>query len=296
MKESSSEGYPSRAHCMMLERQHCPHTLLSLLSRAFLSLTLTSHAPSHPSANYFASLRTLGVPVHTLKTAMTSTFGSQIFPFMSLPAEIRNKIYRFALVTDEPLRNFFPKPSISDSIDLLLVNKQISFEAMSIFYGINRFDFWWPRQVTRFLKSIGRANRLVAHIGWNAAGCHVIAEREFAKLLEILPSCTNLRTLYINCVQPRILRRVILAFVQRLRLLVEVQSRGGKILICVDSRLADGQAATMNSMQRFIVMKPPAEPVRLLGVTWPSARPGSKLFVLELKEAVKRQLRQEGRM
>lgn len=63
------------------------------------------------------------------------------FPFFKLPPELRNSIYRFALVYTLPIRNNasgFPEPG------LLTSYKQIRREACSIFYLENRLYLLIP--------------------------------------------------------------------------------------------------------------------------------------------------------
>lgn len=58
-----------------------------------------------------------------------------IFPFLHLPAEIRNKIYRYLLVEDPStgrIRSLAQPP-------LTRTNKQVRSEALPIYYGENKF-------------------------------------------------------------------------------------------------------------------------------------------------------------
>lgn len=61
------------------------------------------------------------------------------FPFLSLPGEIRNNIYRYALVSPKPYTVKLQFPP-SDT-GLLRANKQIYSEASTIFYHENTFRF-----------------------------------------------------------------------------------------------------------------------------------------------------------
>ena len=59
--------------------------------------------------------------------------------FLALPGEIRNRIYRYALVTSQPFAvqlQFAPLDTA-----LLRVNKEVYAEASSIFYHENAFRF-----------------------------------------------------------------------------------------------------------------------------------------------------------
>lgn len=60
----------------------------------------------------------------------------------SLPAELRSRIYRFAVVRDEPY-DLTEKDARARLFDpaLALVNKRIRAEVIPIFYGNNRFHF-----------------------------------------------------------------------------------------------------------------------------------------------------------
>ena len=61
-------------------------------------------------------------------------------PFLALPGEIRNRIYRFVLVAERP---FTVQLQWSKPLEtaLLRVNKQVFEEASSIFYAENAFRF-----------------------------------------------------------------------------------------------------------------------------------------------------------
>ncbi|KAL8730565.1 MAG: hypothetical protein Q9166_004019 [cf. Caloplaca sp. 2 TL-2023] len=68
------------------------------------------------------------------------------FPFLKLPAEIRNHIYRFALVVDGEINRYpahyqaksiVPEGQSKPAVALLRVCKQVGSEAQSILYGEN---------------------------------------------------------------------------------------------------------------------------------------------------------------
>ena len=61
-------------------------------------------------------------------------------PFLALPGEIRNRIYRFALVAERPFTVQLQWTRPLDTA-LLWVNKQVFEEASSIFYAENAFRF-----------------------------------------------------------------------------------------------------------------------------------------------------------
>lgn len=71
----------------------------------------------------------------------TTAVEQKPFPFLSLPGEIRNLIYRHALVSPKTYTvklQFFPLDTA-----LLRVNKQVYAEASDIFYHEN--IFWFPQ-------------------------------------------------------------------------------------------------------------------------------------------------------
>ncbi|KAK4502305.1 hypothetical protein PRZ48_005730 [Zasmidium cellare] len=121
-----------------------------------------------------------------------STTSAKSVTFLDLPGEIRNRIYRLALVFDEPFE-LVPKAGGSKRAPgralvackkqfakslgprkVLRVNKQVNKEASDIFYGENRFCFTavvgW--QVLRgFMATIGKDNaarlrKITVHIHW----------------------------------------------------------------------------------------------------------------------------------
>lgn len=61
-------------------------------------------------------------------------------PFLALPGEIRNRIYRFVLVAERPFTVQLQWTRTLDAA-LLWVNKQVFEEASSIFYAENAFRF-----------------------------------------------------------------------------------------------------------------------------------------------------------
>ena len=61
-------------------------------------------------------------------------------PFLALPGEIRNRIYRFALLSQRPFTVQLQWTRPLDTA-LLWVNKQVFEEASSIFYAENAFKF-----------------------------------------------------------------------------------------------------------------------------------------------------------
>ena len=92
--------------------------------------------------------------------------GSDFLPFLSLPPEIRNRIYNNLLEIDGPVHpstkppSSIPKPQISPKVqkpatgsvlNILAVNRQIHDEAVGIFYNSNAFEFYYPKQLHAFM-------------------------------------------------------------------------------------------------------------------------------------------------
>ncbi|KAI4129429.1 MAG: hypothetical protein LQ347_003777 [Umbilicaria vellea] len=78
------------------------------------------------------------------------------FPFLRLPPEIRNKVYRLLLVTKHKCQHIFPDvngtarrlglrwaflPDMGDSLSLLVTSKMINQETSTVLYGNNRYLF-----------------------------------------------------------------------------------------------------------------------------------------------------------
>ena len=94
-----------------------------------------------------------------------------MFRFLDLPPELRNRVYDLVLRIPGPIHpstksaTTAPKDSknvkINESKDhesalsLLAVSKQISDEAVGVFYNCNSFVFYYPTQLHAFLMSLG---------------------------------------------------------------------------------------------------------------------------------------------
>ena len=89
------------------------------------------------------------------EVAMYQTSQGGKSSFMSLPAELRNEIYRLALIEPATIRlrprhNVRPHPFLGETYlrdakpwrepGLLRVNKSIHVEASSVYYGLNEFS------------------------------------------------------------------------------------------------------------------------------------------------------------
>ncbi|KAL2066970.1 hypothetical protein VTL71DRAFT_1394 [Oculimacula yallundae] len=81
--------------------------------------------------------------------------------FLTLPRELRDKIYELCLLSEEPINpwiDFNPRQELTPG--LLRTNKTVHTEASSLLYGQNRFDFatGTAEDVASFLETIGRNN------------------------------------------------------------------------------------------------------------------------------------------
>jgi hypothetical protein len=92
--------------------------------------------------------------------------------FLSLPGELRNKIYEQLLVLEEPITypgNQWGTGNLSHrlTMSLLLANKTIHREAISLLYAQNQFDFTSCdlEHVAMFIDRIGHDNaRYIQHV------------------------------------------------------------------------------------------------------------------------------------
>jgi hypothetical protein len=80
--------------------------------------------------------------------------------FLSLPGELRNKIYAQVLVLEESIDPWSWSQKLALNPTLLCANKAISLEASSLLYAQNGFDFtkYEFERVAEFLDKIGRHN------------------------------------------------------------------------------------------------------------------------------------------
>ncbi|KAG8163708.1 hypothetical protein KVR01_007005 [Diaporthe batatas] len=130
--------------------------------------------------------------------------------FLSLPSELRNKIYELSLVKGEDTfalsenirRYFYHKRGLASG--LLLASKAIHREASPILYGQNRFDFCEvsPRELRTFLNQIGKNNAsYIRHVtidfpGFRSLYGEISLERDIAATLEaIRGACDNIITI-----------------------------------------------------------------------------------------------------
>lgn len=78
--------------------------------------------------------------------------------FLNLPAELRNEIYLYLLVRREPIDPWNGDNGLLPN--LLSTNTKILYEARSLLYGDNCFDFsgWRSELIPQFLDDIGFVN------------------------------------------------------------------------------------------------------------------------------------------
>lgn len=80
---------------------------------------------------------TLGGIDQNVSEQSKSSFAAIPVRFLAIPGELRNSIYRFCLIFDKPF-TVEARSGLSDT-SLLLVNKQVYYEASTIFYQENSF-------------------------------------------------------------------------------------------------------------------------------------------------------------
>ncbi|KAJ5288045.1 hypothetical protein N7478_003731 [Penicillium angulare] len=78
--------------------------------------------------------------------------------FLSLPAELRNEIYKYLLVCRNPINPWGTGHELASN--LLSTNTTILYEASSLLYGNNCFDLTSlsPKLISEFLNAIGLVN------------------------------------------------------------------------------------------------------------------------------------------
>jgi hypothetical protein len=125
---------------------------------------------------------------------------------LSLPSELRNKIFELALVRQNSINPWNDWDQFEEfTVGLLRTNRTILREASSIFYTQNHFDFTMgnPRNIASFLEQIGSNNAsYIRHICIEFPtfrsmdlGNVVISEDSRSILADIHRYCTNLGTL-----------------------------------------------------------------------------------------------------
>ncbi|KAI9830513.1 MAG: hypothetical protein M1819_005471 [Sarea resinae] len=137
-------------------------------------------------------------------TRAASRRAKAVCPLLHLPPEIRSIIFQFVLVESAPLqpnvRALFrlaeryeqtqERPPPETVLSLARTCEQFFFEAIDIYYGLNRFEFRNNYDLYVFLYMIGSECRCrIHHIRTWVRGCQ--AKDAF----ELLAQCTSLRTL-----------------------------------------------------------------------------------------------------
>jgi hypothetical protein len=123
--------------------------------------------------------------------------------FLTLPRELRDKIYEFCLLHEEPIcpcDGYYDKELTSG---LILTNKTINREASMVLYR-NCFDFTkiTHEGVTSFLEKIGRNVDYIQHVYIDFPKFHglgignvAIEDDDSSLLAHIQSNCINLKTL-----------------------------------------------------------------------------------------------------
>ncbi|KFY43843.1 hypothetical protein V495_03742 [Pseudogymnoascus sp. VKM F-4514 (FW-929)] len=135
----------------------------------------------------------------------TSRTSSEDMPisFLTLPRELRDKIYELCLLLGERIRPFDDYWDEELAYGLLLVNKTINREASMILYQ-NRFDFTNTTHegLTSFLENIGRNVDYIRHVYIDfptfrnlEVGTVAIEDDDSSILATIQSNCVNLKTL-----------------------------------------------------------------------------------------------------
>ena len=137
--------------------------------------------------------------------------------FLSLPGEIRNLIYEYLLVNDEPIDPIdhpvyplWPQAARPTGLspNVLSTHSVIHREGRDILYGRNKFDVSFfeayspPSPVTRFLDKIGRHNAARIRwiriafpaLNWRNEGENIMTHEWNEFLEKIASCCTDLET------------------------------------------------------------------------------------------------------
>lgn len=161
--------------------------------------------------------------IHKLRPVPVQQTSSSPFRFLSLPSELRNKIYKLILVSNSPIEvgacsAMSPSPMYREPLDwdwswprstsMLLVSRQIYHEAEAILYSHNFFVMYSPRLdlLECFLNHIGPVKAsLLSHLYINypimetfphCRPGEVKLQRDGLRSLRLLQQkCTNLRKL-----------------------------------------------------------------------------------------------------
>ncbi|KAK3114325.1 hypothetical protein LTR53_007452 [Teratosphaeriaceae sp. CCFEE 6253] len=100
--------------------------------------------------------------------ADVSEIAADRLTLFSLPAELRNEIYRLVLVSPHPLDIFDYGPTTEDCVGasaLLVISQQVRQECLPIMYGGNIFTAVAPCYVPRFLMQLPTSKaKLIKHV------------------------------------------------------------------------------------------------------------------------------------
>ncbi|KFX88040.1 hypothetical protein O988_09178, partial [Pseudogymnoascus sp. VKM F-3808] len=136
-------------------------------------------------------------------TSNLTSFKNMSISFLTLPRELRDKIYEFCLSHDEPICPWDGYYDKELSSGLILTNKTINREASMVLYR-NCFDFTkiTPKGVTSFLEQIGRNVDYIQHVYIHfptfrdlKMGSVAIGDNDGYVLASIQSNCVNLKTL-----------------------------------------------------------------------------------------------------
>jgi len=123
-----------------------------------------------------------------------------IFPFLKLPAEIRNRIYDLVFVSDDYIganatltKAFYHEAAKYRNLAFASACRQIYQESANIFYAKNGFEFFYIRPFLEFLEAIGVKRRmLLTKLKYNYSNGTPFV------VLRYLKSCKNLAGLEIS--------------------------------------------------------------------------------------------------
>ncbi|KAL8769228.1 MAG: hypothetical protein Q9209_004729 [Squamulea sp. 1 TL-2023] len=133
------------------------------------STSTSSVAPRVPSQNTATRVKKRGWPkgkprkgYKAKQKRQPAGKQRQRFPFMSLPLELRRQVYGLVLPQQDIAKSSSLWANIvgtpNEFMNLLLVNKQISDEARSVLYGLNRFTMLITPSNTLFLGSFSKVD------------------------------------------------------------------------------------------------------------------------------------------
>lgn len=157
-----------------------------------LSITPTSTASTIATSGLVISGSAEAAPV-ALDTRL-------IFPFLRLPAEIRNRIYDLVFVSDEYIganatltKAFYHDAAKYRNLAFASACRQIYQESANIFYAKNGFEFFYIRPFLEFLEAIGLDRRmLLTKLKYNYSNGTPFV------VLRYLKSCKNLEELDVS--------------------------------------------------------------------------------------------------